>query len=71
MRISFSLAIQNDAGLLREYLAANYGQSLRFGCSFGTYNRAVSLARRLSRMTGLSVASVLATACADSETLYA
>ncbi|KKK88181.1 hypothetical protein LCGC14_2745760 [marine sediment metagenome] len=59
MTLTRHIEIFNDAGLLREYTAIKYGQSLTYGGSPGTYFAGMKLIRRLVRMTGQSIESVL------------
>lgn len=65
-----SLTILNDAGLLRAYVVEHYGHLYAgaFGCSLAVRS-AERLVRRLSRLTGLPVASIAADIAADYESL--
>jgi len=69
-RIRYTLQVSNDAGLLREYIAHEYGQALFLGgCIYSVYSNAMRLVRRLARLAGLSVESVLADLRADFEAM--
>ena len=48
-----------DAGLLRARITEVYGQVLTFGGSAPTYFHAMRLVRRLARLAGLSLATVM------------
>lgn len=61
----FTLATWNDAGELREYVAARYGSALKHGCRPDTHRRAISACRRLGRLTGRTVEQVIEQAMVD------
>lgn len=60
-------AVFQDAGLLREYVAANYGAVLTHGGTVRSYFRGVRLCRVLARMTKLPLERVVADVRADYE----
>jgi hypothetical protein len=53
--------IWNDAALLREYAATRYGSVYAYGGGYGSWTRAVKVARRLARLSGRTFEQV----CAD------
>lgn len=59
--------VANDAGLLREYVARNYGAALTYGALSQIYFRASRLVRRLARMAGITYEEALAAIRADFE----
>jgi hypothetical protein len=51
----------NDAGELREYLAEKYARVMTVGGTPDQMRRAMGIARRISRMTGLPIQEVVTT----------
>jgi hypothetical protein len=54
-----------DAGLFRQFLAQRHGGTLTYGGMQGSMERAMRLVKQLARITGLSVAQVVADVQAD------
>jgi hypothetical protein len=65
MRVAFTRSTFTDAGLLREYIAGNYGSVLTCGGSAEIYFRALRLVKRLAHMTGIAFEEVFAEIRAD------
>lgn len=59
MRKPFTITTMFDAGLLREYVAANYGHVLTGGGNSSTYLHAMRLVQRLAGLTGQEMLDVL------------
>lgn len=69
--MTFSNQTYNDAGLLREYIAAKFGQGFAYGMDTYRFGRGLRLSRRLAKLTGLPLDTVIETAKADAAILFA
>jgi hypothetical protein len=63
----FTIATWNDAGLLREYTVAHYGQTLTCGGYYETMRRAMRMVRRMAALARVPVEEVLAAVQFDYE----
>jgi hypothetical protein len=63
--IRYTPETARDAGLLREYIASNYGSTLTHGGPTSSWQSARRLCASLSRLTGIPVSDVQAQIRAD------
>lgn len=70
MRMQLQMWMWNDAGMLREYLATNYGNFCTWGGSLETAKRAHGVAARIARLTRQPVDAVYETARRDYATMH-
>lgn len=63
----YNMDTHKDAGKLREYFASRYGEYATFGGTLATAERANSVARRLAKLSGLTMDRVFT----DARSAYA